>query len=291
MHLSKIVRFVALAASRAPSATTSQFLRRFWPRTVRGGEAVASPIQTEYLMRLPLHAAAIALLLPPGLAVAGDTHTVCQAEFPDADGQASVETQVLNGAPVSTTAAFMPMFHATISAVDPARIPDVTKPDGETPNAGAYPSAKIYYEYLTMADGRHTLPAYRLRLEVPVYVGGENQTAFFKVRVGTWEGGKLVSRRDVSAIVGLPDVPVYGVDLEIRPFDTRSADPDSAALEAALRQVDHADIEIHEGSADGPLKIRGTIGLAAQHDRLLAVAGALQAAGAKLAAGSCDRAD
>ena len=239
------------------------------------------------LMRVPARAFAVVLLLSPALASAADVRQVCEGESSATSGDAWVKTQVLNGAPVATTAEFMPMFHNTIAAVAPARIPNTAKADGATPNSGAFPAAKIYYEYLTKADGKHDLPAYRLRLEVPVFAGGENKPAFFKVRVGAWEGGKIVTRTDISGIVGLPDVPIYGVDLEIRPFDGRKPDADGAALDAALPPADHADIEIHEGSADGPVRIKGTIALAGGRDRLVAVAGALRAAGAKLLAGSC----
>ncbi len=200
----------------------------------------------------------------------------------------TVSTQALNGAPVSTTAEFVPFFHTTIVGVPPASLPAVVKSDGSTPIIGAYPAARFYYESLTMPDGRHTLPVYRLHLEVPAYSGDSNRSVFFKVRVGGWEGGKLVSRRDISGIVDVPDVPIYGVDFEIRPFDTRQADSDGPALAAVLPQVDHAEVEIHEGSADGPLRIKGTISMAAHKDRVIAVAGALNEATGKLRAGTCD---
>ena len=239
------------------------------------------------LIRVTTPALASALLLLPMIASAAEVRLVCEGETSTAVGDAWVKTQVLNGTPTATTAEFMPMFHSTIAAVEPARIPNTAKADGETPNSGAFPAAKIYYEYLTRADGKHDLPAYRLRLEVPVFAGGENKPAFFKIRIGGWEGGKLVTRTDISGIVGIPDVPIYGVDLEIRPFDGRKADGDGAALEAALAPADHADIEIREGSVEGPLRLNGAIGLATGRERLMAVAGALRSAGAKLQAGSC----
>ena len=238
-------------------------------------------------MRISLPAFSAALLLAPGLASAADVHLVCEGESAGAAGDAWVKTHVLNGAPVATTAEFTPIFRSTISAVAPAQIPNTAKPDGRTPNSGAFPAAKVYYQVLTAADGKNSLPAYRLRLEAPVFLGGENKPAFFKVRVGAWEGGQIVTRTDISGIVGIPDVPIYGVDLELRPFDGRRADIDGSALEAALAPADHADIEIHEGSADGPLRVKGTIGLATGRERLVAVATALRAAGAKLQAGAC----
>ena len=239
-------------------------------------------------LRLTLASILAGALLAPAFASAEDTRLVCKGESADGTGSAWVTTQVLNGEPVATTAEFMPMFHNTIEAVAPASIPDTAKSDGETPNSGAFPAAKIYYQYLTMADGKHTLPAYRLRLEVPVFAGGEDKPAFFKVRVGAWEGGKIVTKTDISGIVGIPDVPIYGVDLELRPFDGRAADADGPALEAALPSTDHADIEIHEGSVDGPLRIKGMIGLAGGRERLVAVAGALRSAGPKLQSGTCE---
>ncbi len=222
-----------------------------------------------------------------GTAIAADAGLACAGEMTDLDGRASVRTQVVNGAAVSGAAEFTPMFHNTLSAEAPARLPDVLKPDGETPNSGAYPAAKLYYTYVVTPQGQHAVPAYRLRLEVPVWAGGEKTPAYVKVRVGAWAGGRLVAKRDISAIVGAPDVPIYPVDLQLRDFDTRSADPDVAGLAEALRQVDHVDVEIHEGSSDGPVRVRGTISLGAQHDRLLAVAGALRDAEAKARAGAC----
>ena len=243
------------------------------------------PSQMITLYRLSLGLVAAGLIASPALAAEGPA--LCKGEFRTIDGAAWVRTTLLNGAPVSTTAEFMPAFHNTIAAVAPARIPDVAKAGGAEPNSGAFPAAKFYYQYLTRADGRHDLPAYRLLLEVPVFAGGETMPAFFKVRIGDWVGGKLVIKTDISGIVGLPDVPIYGVDLEIHAFDGRPADADGAALETALRGADHADIEIHEGSADGPLRIQGAIQLAGNRDRLLAVAGALNAVADKVKAGAC----
>ncbi len=220
-------------------------------------------------------------------ALAADVRTLCKGETQTAAGSAWAKSRVLNGVPGSTTAEFMPMFHSTIAAVAPARIPDIAKDGGTEPNTGAFPAAKFYYEYKTRADGKHDLPAYRLTLEVPVYAGGESKAVFFKVSLGDWQGGKRVTKTDISAIVGLPDVPIYGVDLQIQPFEGQPADADAAALEAILRSADHADIEIHEGSADGPLKVKGTIMLAGGRDRLVAVGGALSALGAQFNAGTC----
>ena len=247
------------------------------------------PSQMITLYRLSLGLMAAGLLASPALAA--DVPALCKSEFRTVDGAAWVRSTMLNGAQGPTTAEFMPTFHNTIAAVAPAHIPDVAKAGGAEPNSGAFPAAKVYYQYLTRADGRHDLPAYRLLLEVPVFAGGETRPAFLKVRIGDWVGGKRVTKTDISGIVGLPDVPIYGVDLEIHAFDGRPADPDGAALETALRGADHADIEIHEGSADGPLRIQGSIQLAGGHDRLLAVAGALNALADKIKAGTCAAAD
>jgi hypothetical protein len=232
------------------------------------------------------NAAVASVMLAPGLAHAGVTRSLCEGENRNTNGNASVSSHVLNGIPQATTAEFTPMFHSTVSAVAPRNIPDVAKANDE-PNIGAFPAAKIYYQYLTMGDGRHTLPAHRLRLEVPVYAGGESSTVFFKVAVGSWTGGKLVNKSDISGIVGVPDVPIFGVDLWIRPFDGRQPDLGVEGLEASLRQVDHVEIEIHEGSVGGPLREKGTIVIASQHERLSTVAGALEAALAQMTAGGC----
>ena len=247
-----------------------------------------SAMRREFRRSIPAFAVMAATLLMSAPALADEARTVCRGAFEDLDGQATVNTKALNGAPVSTIATFVPLFHNTTAGLSPASVPDVVKADGITPNIGAYPAAMFYYQYLTAPDGRHTLPVYRLRLEVPAYSEGSNGSVFFKVRIGTWDGGKAVERRDISGIVGVPDVPIYGVDFEIRPFDTRQADADGPALAAVLSQVDQAEIEIHEGSADGPLRIKGTINLAAHKDRFMAVAGALKAAAENLRAGTCE---
>lgn len=222
------------------------------------------------------------------LAKAAETRTVCLSEFTTDAGQAKVRSQTNIGGATTTTAEFFPMLQRTIEGVPPAILPDITKADGSTPNIGAFPAAMLSYEFLTQPDGSHTLPAYRLSLQVPAYSGGANRSVYFKVKVGAWEGGKIVERRNISAIMGLVDVPIFEVGFQIRPFDIRQADADGPALGSALPGVDHADVEIHDGGADGPLRLKGKISLAAHKERFTAVGGALKSVAEAARIGSCD---